>query len=303
MRTIGAYLYKSGSKLFELFGRLFLFNWFPPRVAEVVRDVRYGPESRKQSLDVVIPESRPPLPVIVYIHGGAFHVMDKRSYSSLSRYFASRGYVVFNINYRMAPRYRFPVGLQDVAMAVKWAHDNARRYGGDSSRLFLAGDSAGAYFSSMYAAAVDSPSLMSSLAIEEGIPREHLKGLLLFYGAYDMETVLDTGFPMIGFVSKGFFGDDPQVYQARAEIASPQRHITKSFPPSYITSGARDSLHPESVEFDRVLTEAGVPHRVRFFARKEHPFAYTWHGFVSVPYFKCSRIARKEACEFLEEQS
>lgn len=301
MRTIQAYVYKFWSKLFELFGRLFLFNWFPPSVGDVICGVRYGKESRKQSLDVVIPEGKPPFPVMVYIHGGAFHVMDKRSYRRLSRYFASRGYLVFNINYRMAPRHRFPVGLQDVGAAVKWANDNARRYGGNSSRMFLAGDSAGAYFASMYAAATQSPGLMSSIGIEEWIPPEHLLGLLLFYGAYDMETILDTGFPLINFVSHGFFGFDPQVYSSRAETASPGRHITSSFPPAFVTSGERDSLHPESVEFDRVLTEAGIPHRTLFFTRKEHPFAYTWHGFASVPFFKCSRIARKEACGFLDE--
>lgn len=303
MRNLKAYLYKFGSKVLELIGRVFLFNWFPPSVAEVIRNVRYGGESRAQSLDIIIPEGKPPFPVLIYIHGGGFHVMDRRSYRRMSRYFASRGCVVFNINYRMAPKHRFPVPLQDVALAAGWVHRYARRYGGDSSRLFLAGDSAGAYFASMYAAAVQSAELMSANAIEEGVPAEHLRGLLLFYGAYDMETVLDTGFPMINMMSKGFFGYDPQVYEARVRTASPQRHISEGYPPAFLTSGERDSLHSQSLAFERILDGAGVPHRSVFFTKKEHPLAYTWHGFASVPFFKCSRVARAEACQFIAEHS
>jgi acetyl esterase/lipase len=303
MRKIRAYIFKAGAKVFEVLGRLFLFSWFPPRVGDVIKDVRYGPESGKQSLDVFIPEGRGPFPVLVYIHGGGFHVMDKRSYRRLARYFASRGYVVFNVNYRMAPRYEFPVGLQNVALAVKWVHERARLYFGDPREVFLAGDSAGAYFSSMYGAAVSSPGLENPLGIGECIPAEHLKGLVLFYGAYDMETVLDTGFPNIELMSKGFFGYEPQVYEARAQIASPQRHVTGRYPPAFITSGERDSLHPQSVAFDLALSDAGVQHRTLFFLKKEHPLAYLWHGFVSVPHFKCSRMARREACAFMDERT
>ncbi len=303
MRNVRAYIFKAGAKVAELVGRLLLFNWFPPPVGDVIKDVRYGPESRKQSLDVFVPQGRGPFPVLVYIHGGGFHVMDKRSYRRLSRYFASRGYVVFNINYRMAPRYGFPVGLQDVALAVRWAHDHARLCFGDPEKVFIGGDSAGAYFSSIYGAAVASQSLMNPLGIEEGIPAEHLRGLVLFYGAYDMETVLDTSFPSIELMSKGFFGYEPQVYEARARIASPQRHVTAGYPPAFLASGERDGLHTQSVAFDRALSEEGVPHRTLFFLKKEHPLAYLWHGFISVPHFKCSRIARREACAFMDERT
>jgi acetyl esterase/lipase len=298
--TFAAYLLKYSNRAFMWLARPYV-NAFSPRVGEVLRDVAYASDSPKQTLDIYIPAGAPPFPVMVYIHGGGFHVMDKKDYRRLSSCFASHGYLVFNMNYRDAPKWRFPIALSDIASAVKWAHENARRYGGDSARMFLAGDSAGAYFSSMYAEAVQSPRLMAALSMEEAIPPEHLKGLLLFYGAYDMETVLETGFPMIGLMSRGFFGYDPQVYAARAEIASPMRNLTRSFPPALLVSGEKDHLHSQSVAFDEALTAAGVPHQVLFFTRKKHPVALHHHGFVSFTGVKCSRMAMKKAYAFLDD--
>ena len=298
--TALAYLYKYTNMAFMWLARPYV-NMFPPSVGEVLRNVPYGKNRGKQALDIFIPEGAPPFPVLVYIHGGGYHVMDKKDYRRLSSCFAHQGYLVFNINYRDAPRWRFPVALEDVSTAVKWAYDNAKRYGGDRTRMFLGGDSAGAYFSSMYAEAIQSPRLMSALSMEGAIPPEHLKGLLLFYGVYDMETVLETGFPMINLMCRGFFGYDPQVYSARAQIASPIRNITRSFPPSLIVSGEKDSLHTESLAFDRALSEAGVPHKALYFSKKRHPLAMHHHGFISFPGVKCGRVAMKEAYSFLDE--
>ena len=278
-----------------------ILNAFPPSVDKVVSDVRYGRESSRQALDIVIPNGDPPFAVLIYIHGGGFHSRDKREYSYMVRRFAREGLVVFNINYRLAPRYRFPCAFQDVSRAIRWAHDNARGYGGDSHRIFLAGDSTGAYLASMYAEALQSPRLMFSLSMEDAIPPEHLRGLLLFYGTYDLDTVLETGFPMIDVMCHSYFGSDPQVYKARAEIASPMRHVTKSFPPALLISGEKDGLHPQSVAFDRSLTEAGVPHRALFFNRDKYPLALHSHGFATFPFLRCSRIAMKEAYAFLNE--
>lgn len=300
MRTATVYAHKGISKVGELAGRLALAAWLPPAPADVIRDVPYAGESGSQRLDIYLPRGAPPFPVMVYIHGGGFHFLDKRTFGRLCRYFASKGYVVFNVNYRMAPRHRFPVGLQDVARAVRWVHERARLYWGDPAGMVLAGESAGAYFASMYAAASLSSGLASALSIEETVPPEHLKGLVLYYGAYDMETVLDTGFGGIEMMAKGFFGHDPQVFAARAALASPLKHVTEEFPPAFLASGERDRLHSQSLAFERVLTEKGVPHESVFFTTAEYPHAYSGHGFVSAPFLKCSRIARSRTCEFLE---
>jgi acetyl esterase/lipase len=280
---------------------MLVLNLFPPSVREVVHEVPYERESNKQTLDVVIPNGEPPFPVLVYMHGGGFHAKDKKDYAYMVARFAREGFVVFNINYRLAPEYKYPCAFQDVARAILWVHQNAGSYGGDPGRIFLAGDSTGASLASMYAEAIHSNDLMSALSIEEGIPPAHLKGLLLFYGTYDIETVLDTSFPLIEEVCRSYFGSNPEVYKTRARIASPIRHVTGSFPPAVIISGEKDHLHSQSVAFEKTLTEAGVPHRALLFSREEYPLAMHAHGFAAFPFLKCSRIAWREVYAFLSE--
>jgi len=96
-------------------------------------------------LDVYRPAvEREPLPVVLYIHGGGFRILSKDSHWGMALAFAKRGYVVFMINYRLAPKHKFPAAVEDAAKALQWVVQNAHKYGGDASRLILAGESAGA---------------------------------------------------------------------------------------------------------------------------------------------------------------
>ena len=61
------------------------------------------------------------------MHGGAFQSLSKDTHWLMGLAFARRGYVVFSINYRLAPKHRFPAGLQDACTAARWVHENAAR--------------------------------------------------------------------------------------------------------------------------------------------------------------------------------
>ena len=62
---------------------------------------------------------------------------------------ASRGVVTVVADYRLSPDVRYPVFLQDCALAVRWARDNATRWGASAGRVFAVGHSAGAYNAAM----------------------------------------------------------------------------------------------------------------------------------------------------------
>jgi len=293
-----AYLVKFLSLLIELPGRLLVFNLSTPEVGKEELDVPYDHVNRrKQSLDVFVPKGAPPYPILIYIHGSGFHAMDKKSFRRICRWFADKGYLMFNVNYRLAPECGFPEQVTDVARAVRWGYDHASEYGGDNSRIFLGGDSAGAYFSSMYAAALNEPGLLDSLSMQEGIRPQSIKGLLLFYGGYDFDTVVKTRFPFIGTMVRGYLGEEDDGYRHRVELASPTRHVGRDYPPAYITVGSWDPLYSESVLFDRVLIESGVPHRTHIFPKR---YLDGFHGFLCVPFSKCSQIALEEAAEFMD---
>ncbi len=113
---------------------------------EVTRNVSYGPSGDRASLlDIYRPKQvTGKLPVLFYVHGGGFRILSKDSHWMFGYGFAQQGYLVVNINYRLAPKDPFPAAVEDVSQALEWVLDNADKEGGDLSRLAYAGESAGA---------------------------------------------------------------------------------------------------------------------------------------------------------------
>ncbi len=113
---------------------------------EVLRDIPYtGSELREHRLDVYRPRRRTgPAPCVLFIHGGGFRILSKDSHWLMGLAFARRGYVVFNISYRLAPEHPYPAAVIDCGDALRWLQRNAAHYGGDLERLIFAGESAGA---------------------------------------------------------------------------------------------------------------------------------------------------------------
>src|ERR1700679_136863 len=112
---------------------------------ERIANVTYGAQgSSAHTLDVYRPIARQesPLPVVLYIHGGGFRILSKDTHWVMGLAFARRGYLVFNINYRLAPRHPFPAAVEDAAAALLWVRANAAAFGGDPSRIVVAGESA-----------------------------------------------------------------------------------------------------------------------------------------------------------------
>ncbi len=109
-------------------------------------DIPYKDGFRRQHrLDVYRPtRTDGPLPVILYVHGGGFGLLSKDTHWMFGRGFARQGYVVVSIDYTLSGQAPFPAAVQDTFEAFRWVHDNVARYGGDPSRVAIAGESAGA---------------------------------------------------------------------------------------------------------------------------------------------------------------
>lgn len=264
----------------------------------VYREVPYLPGAgRQQRLDVFVPPGEPPWPVMVYVHGGANHFGDKKTYDRICKTYASQGFLVFNANYRLSPRFKYREQLSDTAAAVNHAFRRASSYGGDVSRIFLAGDSAGAYHAAMYAAGTLHPSLASRLGLEYAMPRENLRGLLLFYGVFDLTTVGDSRFPFSPLFITGFLGRDPKEFRQAAELVSPVRWVSRDFPPCFLATSEIDPLHSQTMVFADRLAEKGVEHELLVLRRGEYP--YTYHGFLNFWFTRGSRMAMERSLAFL----
>ncbi|WP_218509555.1 alpha/beta hydrolase [Variovorax sp. dw_308] len=118
-------------------------------------DVAYGPAPR-QRLDVFrpLPAALPAAgrrPLVVFFFGGAWTTGDRAGFRFVGEALASRGAVVVLPDYGLSPAFRYPVFVQDSALAVKWALDNAARLGADPKQVYVMGHSAGGYNAAMVA--------------------------------------------------------------------------------------------------------------------------------------------------------
>ncbi|HEX4297956.1 MAG TPA: alpha/beta hydrolase [Devosia sp.] len=86
-----------------------------------------------------------PAPVVMFIYGGSWKQGSKNDYQFVGRALAANGFIAVIPDYRLYPEVTYPSFLEDNASAVKWIEDHIGSYGGDTSRFFLAGHSAGAY--------------------------------------------------------------------------------------------------------------------------------------------------------------
>lgn len=138
----------------------------------------YGPNAR-QKIDVYQPNPPvPDAPVVVFFYGGSWTTGERADYLFAGEALASRGIVTLVADYRLSPEARYPVFLQDSALAVKWAADNAQRFGGDPRKLYVMGHSAGGYNAAMVAL---DPRWLGAVGMRPG----QLAGFIGIAGAYD----------------------------------------------------------------------------------------------------------------------
>jgi acetyl esterase/lipase len=123
----------------------------PIRIKEIV-DIPYINDGHKgHLLDVYYSEDvKGKLPVIIEIHGGGFLYGYKEMNKLYGYHLAKRGFIVFNINYRLAFSDTKVLGqIQDVATAINWIGDNINSYPAEKEKIFITGESAGGLLATM----------------------------------------------------------------------------------------------------------------------------------------------------------
>jgi acetyl esterase len=226
-----------------------------------------------------------PHPVVFYVHGGAFRSLSKDTHWVMALTLARRGYVVVNINYRLAPRHRFPLGLQDVMDAYLWTLDNIAFYGGNPDHMVLAGESAGANLvtSLTLASTYQRPESWAARVFERNHP---LKAVLAACGVYQVSN----GMRYFQDVKSRFLRDrltemsedylprsaphgpggidlaDPVVVLERGEV--PERPL----PPFFLPVGTKDPLIADTRRLAQALTSLGGRAEPRYYAGEGHAF-------------------------------
>jgi len=197
---------KYGPETISLFTPLLATE--PKDGVSVNADQAYGADP-KQKLDVFQPQNAKDLPVVAYFHGGALIAGDKNEnkevHANVLYYFARHQFLGINANYRLAPKFAYPAGAQDVGGVVSWIKENAKRFGGDPQRIYLIGRSTGALHVATWA--YDSRI--------HGAAAPGISGVVLISGRLKADNRSDD--PNAERV-EAYFGSDPTLYPDRSPV-------------------------------------------------------------------------------------
>jgi triacylglycerol lipase len=223
-----------------------LFQPEPYAGVSVARDLAYGPHER-HVLDVFTATgdrpSRPGKPVLVFIHGGGFtrgakHTAGSPFYDNAGVWAARNGLVGVTINYRLAPQFQWPAGIEDLTRVVGWLAKHAAEHGGDPHRIYLWGHSAGAAHVGDYLAHQARAGKPSGIA-----------GAILTSGFYDLGTTVS--------IWKDYYGDDVSKYPERSSLPG----LLKTATPLLVTNAELDpdSFKPQTQALIDARAAAGKP--------------------------------------------
>ena len=148
-------------------------------------DIPYG-ESAMEKLDV-FPVAKKGAPVVVFIHGGYWRSLDKSDHSFIAPAFLNQGACVVIPNYTLCPAATVPQIVMQMVKALAWTYRNARKYGGDPSRITVVGHSAGGHLAAMLLAC-------AWPVYAKGLPVDLVKNALSISGLYDLEPIMHTPF-------------------------------------------------------------------------------------------------------------
>ena len=113
-------------------------------------DVAYASTSSSQVLDLWLPPNASgPVPLVIFIHGGAFKGGDKAMEACNVQALLDRGYAVASVNYRLSGEAPFPAAVQDAKAAVRYLRANATTYGINPDQIAAWGESAGGNLAAM----------------------------------------------------------------------------------------------------------------------------------------------------------
>jgi len=202
-----------------------------------------GDTLKKHQLDIYLPaQTKGPLPLIIWIHGGAWKLNDKYAdmgyMKNTIQSFIESGYALASIDYRHSTTAIFPAQIQDCNQAIEFLYKNAVTYNIDKNKFVLVGFSAGGHLASLLA-------LSGNQKIPEfyvkSKPSFRIKAVLDYYGPSDLLLAFCMGNP--------YATDDPVITLLGAsplmrpdisKLASPATYVDKNDPPFFIVHGEKD---------------------------------------------------------------
>lgn len=201
------------------------------------------------TLDVYRPTDTGPWPVVVQIYGGGWRDGSPSDHGEAARALAGAGYVVYAVDYRHAPRWRWPAQRDDIGQALRWIAEHAVEHGGDPGRIALLGRSSGAQLAFTAAVAPNVPPISAIVALYSPVDLEH---------SYRNPPVPDT--LDVRRLERDLIGGSPDDFPDAYRDASPIHVASRSLPPVLLIAAGRDRIiRPEMLrQLDAKLDAQGT---------------------------------------------
>jgi acetyl esterase len=216
------------------------------------------------------PEGKPPLPVLLFFHGGGWVFGNIKNYESFCTQIVNlSSSAVVSVGYNLAPEHKFPEPLEDCYSSLIWILENGNKYGLDPSRLIICGDSAGGNISAA----------ITFMARDRGI--SSIGYQVLIYPAVDLSSFDYESFELFGTGNLLDTKDMPLAIERylnnKDECFSPYVSpiLAKDFsdlPPAYVITAGYDVLRDEGHAYALKLVNAGVPVAIRCYKEFMHGF-------------------------------
>jgi acetyl esterase/lipase len=177
--------------------------------------VLYQPGVEKCELDFYYPVGVKGFPTIVYYHGGGL-MGGKRS---IPPQLKDRGWGVVGVSYRLSPEVRHPAYIEDAAAALAWTFKNVESRGGDPSKIFVVGISAGGYLAAMIG-------LDKSYLAKHDIDADRIAAIISVSGQMITHQTI-----------RKEQGIEPSNHRPTIDQYAPLYHMRKEAPPTYCITG------------------------------------------------------------------
>lgn len=225
---------------------------------------------RPLKLDLYLPNGATnKLPVLVWIHGGAWK-MGSKDWCPIAS-LVTNGVAVASIEYRLSREAKFPAQIMDCRAAIRWLRANAATHGLDPERIGAFGASAGGHLAALLGTAPSVAEWDTGPHLDQS---SRVQCVVAFYPPTDLDELTSGWFwRKVSFSDVGrLIGGAVEENRDRVARANPVNYISKDTPPFYLLHGDRDKLVPirQSELLHTALKQAGIPVHFEIVPGKGH---------------------------------